>query len=66
LISRLLAISNDNPALFLNALSKDKKNEGKKLGLILIKGLGEIFKNITIVDDQFVGWLKEYFENEVK
>jgi len=52
--------------LFLNALSKDKKNEGKKLGLILIKGLGEIFKNITIVDDQFVGWLKEYFENEVK
>jgi 3-dehydroquinate synthase len=52
--------------LFLNALSKDKKNEGEKLGLILNKGYGNIFKNITLVDEQFVGWLKDYFENEIK
>jgi 3-dehydroquinate synthase len=48
----------------LNALSKDKKNEGNKLGLILNKGYGKIFKSFTDVDDKFKIWLCEYFNKE--
>ncbi len=48
----------------INVLSKDKKNVGNKLGLILNKGYGKIFKSILEVDDQFTNWLSEYFENE--
>ena len=50
---------------FINALSKDKKNVGTKLGLILNKGYGDIFKNIIDVDDNFIAWLNEYFNNEL-
>jgi len=50
---------------FTIALSKDKKNVGKTLGLILNKGYGKIFKDLRPMDDQFIGWLKEYFENEL-
>ncbi len=50
---------------FTSALSKDKKNIGKKLGLILNKGYGKIFKDIRPMDDEFVGWLKEYFETQL-
>jgi len=45
---------------FLKALSKDKKNVGKKLGLILNKGYGNIFKDVMEADEQFVQWLKDY------
>jgi len=48
------------------ALSKDKKNVGTKLGLILNKGYGQIFKNVMNADDNFINWLKEYFEKELK
>lgn len=48
----------------INALSKDKKNVGNKLGLILNKGYGKIFKSMLEVDEQFLSWLLEYFENE--
>ncbi len=51
--------------LFLKALSKDKKNVGTKLGLILNKGYGNIFKNIMEADEQFKNWLKTYFETEL-
>lgn len=51
--------------VFINALSKDKKNVGTKLGLILNKGYGQIFKNVMDSDDQFRFWIKEYFENEL-
>ena len=51
---------------FKIALSKDKKNVGSKLGLILNKGYGKIFKNIMEADDNFTAWLKEYFANELK
>lgn len=47
------------------ALSKDKKNVGLKLGLILNKGYGKIFKNVMDADDTFNSWLEEYFENEL-
>ena len=50
----------------INALSKDKKNVGNKLGLILNKGYGKIFKCIIDADEQFTTWLSEYLENETK
>ncbi len=50
---------------FLKALSKDKKNVGAQLGLILNKGYGQIFKNIMDADEAFKGWITEYFENEL-
>lgn len=51
---------------FINALSKDKKNVGKKLGLILNKGYGQIFKNVMESDETFRSWMVEYFEKELK
>ena len=50
----------------INALSKDKKNVGNKLGLILNNGYGKIFKCIIDADEQFTTWLSEYLENETK
>ena len=50
---------------FTGALSKDKKNVGKNLGLILNKGYGKIFKELHPMDNQFVGWLKEYFDTQL-
>ena len=46
----------------MNALSKDKKNIGNKLGLILNKGYGKIFKSIIEPDEQFISWISEYLE----
>lgn len=51
--------------LFLKALSKDKKNIGTRLGLILNKGYGNIFKKVIEADDIFISWIKEYFSNEI-
>ena len=50
---------------FKHTLSKDKKNVGTKLGLILNKGFGDIFKNVIEPDHNFTLWLKEYFDNEI-
>jgi len=47
------------------ALSKDKKNIGNKLGLILNKGYGNIFKASIDMDDKLTSWLEEYFQNEL-
>ena len=49
---------------FATALSKDKKNVGKELRLILCKGYGKVFKTAQQMDHQFKGWLREYFEEE--
>lgn len=51
--------------MFQKALSKDKKNVGTKLGLILNKGYGRIFKHIMEADENFTSWLYEYFEKEI-
>jgi len=51
---------------FIRALSKDKKNVGTRLGLILNKGYGQIFKNVMDNDDTFRNWMVEYFTNELK
>lgn len=50
---------------FLVALSKDKKNKGSLLGLILNKGYGDVFKDFTENDATFKSWMKEYFTNEI-
>ena len=49
---------------FANALSKDKKNVGRELRLILCRGYGKVFKAGMQLDEQFVGWLEEYFDKE--
>ncbi len=59
-------IDDINLGTFKKALSKDKKNVGTKLGLILNKGYGKIFKNIMDADKKFNRWLEEYFTNELK
>ena len=50
---------------YLIALSKDKKNKGPLLGLILNKGYGKVFKDFTENDATFRSWMKEYFTNEL-
>jgi len=50
---------------FKTALSKDKKNVGTELRLILNKGYGKIFKDAMSMNDQFTEWLTEYFNNEI-
>ena len=50
---------------FLVALSKDKKNKGPLLGLILNKGYGKVFKDFTTNDSKFRSWIEEYFANEL-
>lgn len=50
---------------FKLALSKDKKNVGSELRLILNKGYGKIFKDAMKMDVRFKNWLKEYFDYEL-
>ena len=50
---------------YLVALSKDKKNKGPLLGLILNKGYGRVFKDFTENDMIFRSWIAEYFANEL-
>ena len=47
----------------VSALKKDKKNVGKKLGLILNNGFGKIFKHFTEPDTDFKNILTEYFKD---
>ena len=51
---------------FAIALSKDKKNIGNELRLILCRGYGQVFKTTQILDKEFIGWLEDYFINELK
>ena len=50
---------------FRSALSKDKKNVGQELRLILCKGYGKVFKTPVKNDDQLHNWLREYFNQEL-
>jgi len=50
---------------FRNALSKDKKNVGSELRLILCKGYGKVFKAPVKNDDKLENYLSEYFNNEL-
>ena len=51
--------------LFCNVLSKDKKNVGSELRLILCKGYGKVYKMPLKNDDVLQSWLQEYFTNEL-
>ncbi len=53
-------IKNISVEKFKNALSKDKKNVGKELRLILCKGYGKVFKAGMQMNKEFIGWLEEY------
>lgn len=59
------SIENINAKDFIMALSKDKKNVGKRLGLILSKGFGKIFKKFLDNDKKFEMMIINYFENEL-
>ena len=58
-------IKNLDVEKFAEVLSKDKKNVGKELSLILCKGYGKLFKTAQSLDNEFMGWLKDYFSNEL-
>jgi 3-dehydroquinate synthase len=51
---------------FTAALSRDKKNVGNELRLILNKGLGNIVKVGMTIDENFVEWMKQYFETQIQ
>ena len=63
-ICRGYKINNLDANQFVDVLRKDKKNVGSKLGLILAKGYGNIFKNLTAPNNQFRDWLQYYIRNE--
>jgi len=59
------SINNISLDKFSQTISKDKKNVGTELRLILNKGYGKIFKDAVKNDERFISWLKEYFEKEL-
>lgn len=48
--------------ILIAALKKDKKNVNNQLGLILNKGAGNVFKDLTDPDETFRSWMIEYME----
>lgn len=44
------------------ALSKDKKNEGSEIRVILTRGPGQMFKAPLVLDDTVSGWLQLWFQ----
>lgn len=48
---------------FERALSKDKKNVGNELRVILSKGLGAMFKSPLLLDPQVSAWFDEWFRD---
>lgn len=60
-IRRGVAIGTVDQDAYERALLRDKKNQGGMLGLILTRGLGDMFKEFVPLDDRFSGLLREYF-----
>jgi 3-dehydroquinate synthetase len=54
---------NFNFVLFFDSLSKDKKNEGEKLGCILSQGPGMLQKEFLDIDEKFKALIYKYFHN---
>lgn len=52
-------------AVYEEALLRDKKNQGGKLGLILSRGVGDVFKEFVPLDSTMSSWLREYFITQV-
>ena len=59
------AIKNLDVDRFCKILSKDKKNVGKELRLILCRGYGEVYKAAVENDQQFRNLILDYFKNEL-
>ena len=55
------SIENISVEEFEKALSRDKKNIGNTYQLILTRGIGNMFKHGIIPNEEFTGWLSEYF-----
>ena len=50
---------------YIEAMRRDKKNHGTTLGLILTRGVGQMFMQQVNVTPTFAGWLQDYFEHEI-
>lgn len=48
--------------VLIDTLKKDKKNVDNQLGLILNKGAGKVFKDLTDPDETFRSWMIEYIK----
>lgn len=46
---------------YVELLKRDKKNKGNKLGVILCSGFGKLAKYMVYPDDEFCGWIDDYF-----
>jgi 3-dehydroquinate synthase len=49
---------------FLEALKRDKKNEGNDVKVILTKGIGQMFKTTLRLDDDMTSFIASYFATE--
>ena len=50
---------------FVAALSRDKKNEGAEVKVILTKGLGQMFKTTLRLDAETRQFLSRYFRQRL-
>jgi 3-dehydroquinate synthase len=50
---------------YLSALKKDKKNEGKQLGLILTRGAGDMFKRFSDLDAELENQISDFFAKKL-
>jgi 3-dehydroquinate synthase len=62
-ISNGYSIKNIEITNLISIMGKDKKNENGKLGLILTKGWGKMFRDLTEPDEVFQKWMMEYFND---
>lgn len=60
-----ISLRNVNVGAFLGALSRDKKNEGKDVKVILTKGFGQMFKTTLKLDADTTGFIGKYFRMEL-
>ena len=50
-----------DPERYFSALAKDKKNVGNQLGLILTRGVGDMFKRLCDLDDEIKAVIEKFF-----
>ncbi len=57
------SVSGIDVRAFEKALSKDKKNVGSELRVILTKGYGAMYKSPLMLDENVSAWFDEWFSN---
>jgi len=50
---------------YFSALQKDKKNIGPQLGFILTRGVGDMFKQLCLLEQGIKNIIQTYFENQL-